>query len=398
MHVLINAASANMGGALTYLINVVRQLPARAPENRFTVVLPAASRPKVETFGPFPNVTLVDYPHADTGGLARNYFDQVEIPRMVRRLQADVLFSSTGFGTFRSPCPQVLLVRNAAYFSPEFQQMYRELGRSLRRNTVRRWLSLASIRAADVTLFPTRAMQEMVGDWIDLRGRRTEVIHYGFDHEAFAARRAEDARFERLDRWRAEGYTVLLNVSTYAVHKSFEVLVEALPHLKTAGHRVKLVTTTSREKTTDKAEYDALVRRAEALGVREDWCELGYVPYEALRSLYARADVYVFPSFTESFGHSLVEAMASGLPVVASDMPVNVEVCEAAGVYFPVFDAAACADRIGQVLCEPAVRERMRQAALRRAQAFSWQQYVDTLMACFRDLVASERKPQEVVA
>ncbi|GIV57675.1 MAG: glycosyl transferase [Rhodothermaceae bacterium] len=398
MRVLINAASANMGGALTYLINVVRQCPARAPDDHVTVVLPAASRPKVEAFGPFPNVTLLDYPYADTGGPARNYFDQVEIPRMVRHRQADVLFSSTGFGTFRSPCPQVLLVRNPVYFSKDFHRKYRELGRSLRRNTIRRWLSLASIRAADVTLFPTKAMQGMVEEWIDLRGRRTEVIHYGFDHEAFAARRAEDARFEQIDRWRADGYAILLNVSTYAVHKSFEVLVEALPHLKAAGHRVKLVTTTSREKTTDKAEYDALVRRADDLGVREDWLELGYVPYEALGSLYARADVYVFPSFTESFGHSLVEAMASGLPVVASDMPVNVEVCEGAGVYFPVFDAAGCAARVGEVLTAPERRERMREAARIRAQAFSWQQYVDTLMACFRDLVASERQVREMVS
>ncbi|RMH64888.1 MAG: glycosyltransferase [Bacteroidetes bacterium] len=115
------------------------------------------------------------------------------------------------------------------------------------------------------------------------------------------------------------------------------------------------------------------------------------MPYEALGSLYARADVYVFPSFTESFGHSLVEAMASGLPVVASDMPVNVEVCEGAGVYFPVFDAAGCAARVGEVLTMPARRERMQEAARARAQAFSWQQYVDALMTCLHNLIASER-------
>src|SRR5690606_7239692 len=124
-----------------------------------------------------------------------------------------------------------------------------------------------------------------------------------------------------------ENHRVLLNVSTFSVQKNLETLIEALARLRERGLDVVLLTTTSRDKTTDTAEYDALVRRAEELGVRQNWVELGYVPYHELGHLYELADLYVFPSFTESFGHSLVEAMACGLPVVASGMPVNREVC-----------------------------------------------------------------------
>ncbi len=386
VHVLVNAASAHMGGALTYLLNVVRCLSQVAPADRFTVYLPSHSRDKVEAMGPFTNVTLVDYPYHTTGGPARNYFDQIVIPRQLRARQADVLFSSTGFGTFVSPRPQVLLIRNAAYFSPDFRSMYRKLGRSLRRNTMRRHLSLASIRAADVTLFPTEAMRDMVQPYIDLTNRRTRVLPYGFDHEAFSQGKATVSGWrERFETWKSEGYALLLNVSTYAVHKNFETLIEALPHVKAGGRKVKLLTTTSREKTSDKAEYDAMVRRAEALGVKEDWVELGYVPYEALHALYAAADLYVFPSFTESFGHSLVEAMAAGLPVAAADMPVNREVCGEAGRYFETFNPKDCARVVEDVLGDAEVRRQLSDASLSRAQDFSWPRYTAQLVELFRE-------------
>src|SRR5690606_25403891 len=124
----------------------------------------------------------------------------------------------------------------------------------------------------------------------------------------------------------------------------------------------------SRDKTPDTAEYDALVRRTGELGVRQNWVELGYVPYPELGHPSELADLYVFPSFTESFGHSLVEAMACGLPVVASGMPVNREVCGDAGVYFDTFDAADCANKIAAVLTDASKAEDLVAASRRRAE------------------------------
>lgn len=384
MHVLVNAASAHMGGAVTYLQNVLRWVPVVAPDCRFTVFVPAATRDRLSSL-PATNVRLETYPFAHTSGLPRLFFDQVYLPYRVYDWGADVLFSSTGFGTFFSPCPEVLLVRNLAYFDEAFQARYRALGRSLRKNTLRRWMSLLSIMRADTVLFPTRAMQRMVEAYTTLNGQQVQAIHYGFDHEAFAKPDGEPLpQQSQIAQWKAEGYHILLNVSTFAVQKNFETLIEALAHLAEAGLKVKLLTTTSRARTTDTAEYDALVQRAERLGVRAAWVELGYVPYGQLSALYEAADVYVFPSFTESFGHSMVEAMASGLPVVAAETPVNREVCGEAGLFFGVYDAAACAASIEQVVADEAVRQHLREASRKRAEDFSWQRYVEQLVDVLR--------------
>ena len=103
--------------------------------------------------------------------------------------------------------------------------------------------------------------------------------------------------------------------------------------------------------------------RARELGVEDMWIESGYVQYEQLRSLYEVSDLFVFPSFTESFGHSLVESMASGLPVVAADMPVNREVCEEGATYFSKFDPEACAKKIQFLLEDSSQRNELKKHA-----------------------------------
>lgn len=388
MRVLINAASAHMGGSVTYLQNVLRWLPEMAPAAQFITYVPEATLEKLDRLDGQGGIQLRAYPYASTQGLRRVYFDQVEIPRIARGEGVDVLFSSTGFGTFLSPSPEVLLLRNPLYFNRTFEERYRDLGRSLLRTKLRRWYSLLCARWADVVLFPTRAMQDMVEQHADLSTKRAEAIHYGFDHDTFSAREGRDPRIDEIDDWKKKGHKILLNISTYAVHKNLETLIEALPHLRENGHRIKLVTTTSRERANRYSEeYDAMKRRAAELGVTEDWLELGYVNYDALRALYERGDVYVFPSFAESFGHSLVEAMAAGLPVVASNTQVNQEVCRQAGRYFPMFDAEACATQIESVLTDSKERDRMRQRSLQRAEDFSWKKYAEKLVEIFENCI-----------
>lgn len=372
-----------MGGALTYLKNVLRWAGEQTPEDHFLVYAPLSTQ---EQLGEkvASNIEVRSYPFSNTGGAARLFFDQVLIPRRVAEEGIDVLFSSTGFGSFVTPCPEVLLVRNPVYFDPAFQAKYEELGRSLLRTRVRRWHSLLSIQCSDVTLFPTQAMENMVGEHLSLAGKPTEALHYGFDEDRFCRGTAESEWSRHMRRLKKKGTRVLLNVSTYAVHKNFETLINALAQIRRQGHRIKLFTTTSREQTSDTEEYDALRRQADAQGVAEHWCEMGYVPYQHLHSIYRAADVYVFPSFTESFGHSLVEAMATRLPIVAADMPVNREVCGPAGQFFPPFDADQCARLIGELLQSDHDRQQLAQASSERAEHFSWERYTKDLLGLLR--------------
>jgi len=161
--------------------------------------------------------------------------------------------------------------------------------------------------------------------------------------------------------------------------------------LKERGQDVMLLTTTAREDTSDKQEYDRLKRTARELGVDSMWQELGYVSYDDLAAVYSLSSIFVFPSFTESFGHPLVESMAFGLPIVAGNAPVNREVCGEAGMYHDLFDPVDCAEKITHVLQNDDVHARMKQVAAERARKFSWSDYTKRLLGLFRELIENRQ-------
>ncbi len=392
MRVLINAASANMGGAFTYLKNLIQWLPVLSPEHQFIVIAPAATKEKLQSEKPGSNIEFKEFPYSNTGGPGRLYFDQVSIPKFINENNIDILFSSTGFGTFYSPCPEIILIRNPVYFNMDFQKKYEELGRSLKRTKFRRWYSTQSIQRADTILFPTDAMKEMVAAHTDLENKYTKSIHYGFDGDRFFSDSSDGNPWkEEMRNWKKEGYKILLNISTYAVHKNFETLIQAAAELQDRGQKFKLLTSTSRDRTKDKDEYDQLLALAKSSGIIDHWVELGYVSYNTLQHIYKESDVYVFPSFTESFGHSLVEAMATGLPVVAADMPVNREVCQPAGLYFSTYNQHDMAVSLENLLTDDQVYDEQSRLSRERSQHFSWKKYTQQLLDEFHHLLDSKK-------
>jgi glycosyltransferase involved in cell wall biosynthesis len=102
---------------------------------------------------------------------------------------------------------------------------------------------------------------------------------------------------------------------------------------------------------------------------------------EALARAYSGADLFVFPSRTDTFGLVLIEAMASGLPVAAYPVPGPMDVVadSGAGVLDPDLGAAVTA-----ALRLP------RSAAVARARAFRWEAAVDQFEAAIEDCLLRE--------
>ena len=115
------------------------------------------------------------------------------------------------------------------------------------------------------------------------------------------------------------------------------------------------------------AEVEAAMARAGDL-VRV----LGYVPDEDLPSLYAGADLFVYPSLHEGFGLPVLEAMACGAPVLTSDRSSLPEVAGDAAVLVDPTSTTAIADGMARVLGDAALGARLRDLGLRRAGRFGW--------------------------
>ena len=130
-------------------------------------------------------------------------------------------------------------------------------------------------------------------------------------------------------------------MSHYNYYRNFDTLFRALPILSERLHRKKmklfLTCQLSPRKKPGSYRAESASSLMNSLGVSENVVELGTVPYRSLHHLYRASDIYVSPAYAESFAHPLLESMSSGLPLVASDLPVHREICGDAATYFPRF-------------------------------------------------------------
>jgi glycosyltransferase involved in cell wall biosynthesis len=384
MRLFINSLAASAGGGLTYIRNVLPHLAA-TPDLHVTV---AAGRDLEAEFRGCDNLEFLA---SEIPTARRFWYEQSSLAGLIRRCRAEVLLSTGNFALRKSPVPQILLSRNSIYTSADF---YRDLRsrheyRAWLDTRLRAFLAKKSIAWADVTVAPSESFAAELRRWT---GVEVRAIHHGFDPEAFS-RDHTPLEPEVDEKLRAtEGSLKLLFVSHYNYYRNFETLIRALPFLRDrcGGGSVKLLLTCKLAAGENPGSYrpEAAARLVRELGVLDDVVELGAIPYAQLHQLYRRADIYVTAAYTETFAHPLVEAMASGLPVVASDLPVHREICGDAAVYFPRFSAQELAGRIAEVASSADLAQRLSSRGSSRSAAFSWRKHVDELLLLSRSLMA----------
>ena len=123
---------------------------------------------------------------------------------------------------------------------------------------------------------------------------------------------------------------------------------------------------------------------------------LGAVPNADLPPVLAACDVYLGPATGgESFGIVLVEAMAAGLPVVASDIPGYDEVVRPGldALLVPPRDPAALAAAVARVLDEAGLADRLATGGPERAASFDWEVVVGRLEGLYRRATEAEAPP-----
>jgi glycosyltransferase involved in cell wall biosynthesis len=396
MHLFMNALAATAGGGLTYVRNVVPQIAARN-DAKATVLLDAGLRQEFQTL---PNVNFLEWEGFRRPAL-RFWLEQRVVRKLASRSSAGVLLSAGNFAVWNSPMPQLLLSRNALYTSRDFDADLRERGETVLWLDTRLKAEFAkwSIRAADRVVAPSQAFADELCCWT---GVPISAIHHGFDRDLFLQDRSPlpDAVRRKLEC--TGGELRLLFVSHYNYYRNFETLIRALPLIRRelAPRPIRLFLTCKLAPGSNPGAYRperaaALVRQ---LNLSREVVELGSIPYSLLHHVYRSADVYVSPAYAESFAHPLVEAMSSGLPVVASDLPVHREICGEAGLFFQPFSAGELAQRVLEVASSSELASRLAHAGLARANEFSWKRHVDQILSLASEIGSGSPKKTAVAS
>ena len=390
IRLFINGLAASAGGGLTYLRNVIPHL-ARRVDAEATVLVSPAIRGEFGSL-PLPNVSFVEMSES-SGALRRFVREQAALPKLIGRSGSQVLISAGNFALWNCPVPQILLSRNSLYTSGDFVRDLQARGAyGIWADTVvKGWVARRSIAVADVTVAPSEAFAQELTRWT---GRKILSVHHGFDAATFNSDETPlpGAVQARLDE--GKDAVRLLFVSHYNYYRNFETLFRALPILieRLGRSKLKLFLTCRLRSTENPGSYraDAASSLVNVLRSSDSVVELGTISYRSLHHLYRACQIYVTPAYAETFAHPLIEAMSSGLPVVASDLAVHREICGDAGVYFPAFSPKALAERLMEVHGSPELAGKLSSNGQRRAHDFSWSKHVDRLVELATELVQRE--------
>lgn len=381
IHLFINALAASAGGGLTYIRNVLPRLALRE-DVRATVLLATSLRDE------FTSSARLNIIATDVAGSARRFwYEQSALPTIIRDSQAEILLSAGNFALFRSPIPQILLSGNALYTSRDFERDLRDRGEhalwidNAIKGTFARW----SLSIAECTIAPSEAFAADLRRWT---ARNVLAIHHGFDREIFRGSSEPLAKDVQAKLDTADGSLKLLFVSHYNYYRNFETLLRAIAILKKELYprSVRLFLTCKLNSAENPGSYRAESAAAllRHLQLSNEVIELGAIPYGLLHHVYRACDLYVTPAYVETFAHPLVEAMASGVPVIASDLPVHREICGKAALYFPSFSAEDLAATV--VGMADSAEDTMRKNGLLRSQDFSWDRHIEAVLLVARRL------------
>ncbi len=288
-----------------------------------------------------------------------------------RRARVDLVHAMANFGPAWGGFRRVVTVHDLQYLATP------ELLSRASRTATHALVALAARRADRVIAVSAAGRDEIVAG-LGIARERIDVVPHGVrpvaprDSAATAAVRERHGLGQR---------PVILTVATNVAHKNLPALIDALALIEPARRPVAIF---AGHATDD----GSLADLALAAGVAQDVRLLGACSTEQLESLYALGACLVLPTLHEGFGMPALEAMARSLPVVCSDIPALREVAGAAALYFDPRSPEQVAARIGQLLGDEALAQRLRQLGLARATQFSWSQAAAATLASYRRALA----------
>jgi glycosyltransferase involved in cell wall biosynthesis len=251
-----------------------------------------------------------------------------------------------------------------------------------------------SLRRADALITDSEAVrQELIADFA-VAPERVTAIHLGVD-PTFRPRAAEELR-PALARHSLQPGGYLLSVATLEPRKKLDRLVAAYAELpETLRRQYPLVLTGA------PGWLEGPIRTAIERGHAAGWLRfLGYVPEDELPLVYAGARALAMISVYEGFGLPVLEAMASGLPVVAYDCAAAAQLirCGKNGVLAPFADLPAFVRHALALACDGALRRAIGEQARRSACELDWDgiaaRFEGVLAAVIRQVAAPAEAPR----
>jgi len=349
-HLLSGEASYRSAGIHGYILNTLRHLPKVSPDLRLTALVnrgadvPSGIQAQPSAF-------------STTNPILRILWEQLAAPFALARAKPDLLH---GMG-FSLPLawrgPSVVTI-----YDMSFVRYPERLGRS-RRLYLRLAIRISARRAQRIIAISESGKAEIAA-LLGVPLSQIDVALPGVGEQFQPATTKQVGEFRRRmglpDRF-------ILYVGTLEPRKNLDTLLRAYAQLP-RKQGIKLVLVGAQGWQTA-----PMLQLIERLNLRDDVLLPGFVPNNELPLWHASAEVFAYPSVYEGFGLPLLEAMACGTPVIASNITSLPEAVGDAGLLVSPLDTAAWSAALSSLLEDHDRRATLTARGLARARGFSWE-------------------------
>ncbi len=373
--ICIDARKLDDFGIGSYVRNLVSALARMASKDEFWLLVPNGAEAFTSRLpGNF-------HPVVETS-VGYSLREQLAVSRRLAEIGPDLYHATHYILPGRLPCPAVVTIHDLihllypqflphrfAYYYARFM-IRRALGRA------RSIITVSKTSSNDLRrLFPASTT-------------RVDVVHNGVD-AVFSKEIGEDEIAERLRRLEVRP-PYFLFVGNPKPHKNLDLLLRAFAAV--AGVAVAGADSVPERLVVvgDRGDASPTQRLSDELGIGERVDLLGYVEASSLPAVYRGATALVHPSHYEGFGLPVVEAMASGTPVIASDIPALREIASGAAEWIDPGDETTLSEALLKLSTDPARRQELAHRGLEQARRFSWDECAEKTSEIYRQAIAKE--------
>jgi glycosyltransferase involved in cell wall biosynthesis len=379
MRVAINLLTDNPdhpSGAHWFWTRVIPEMAKRlVGDEEFQLVVSPRMRPLHEGYGP--NVSYLTFPWSNERQKLRTLSEHALTPFLLRRAGTDI------FSTLIAPA-----VKPAPALVAHFKTLHAYTAPGALRPAARIYRQLTyphTVKVADAIIINSESLRDEVNRYLDVDPAKLHLIPEAVDHELF---RPGD-RDEAWEAVRTHGVSrpFVLFVSSLWAYKNCEGVIRAFAQARAQlGDRQLVIVGSGRDE-----EYVGRLKvLTDELGLADHIVWVGGIPLESTVAFYRSADVFVYPSFNETFGLPILEAMACGCPVVTSSVSSMPETAGGAALLADPHHPESIGAAIVEA-CGPA-EERLRAAGPVRAAMFNWATTAERTLDVYRAVHAAMQR------
>ncbi len=291
----------------------------------------------------------------------RVLYEQAVLPILAWRNKIDVLHSPANVSPFILPCLCVLTLHDVTSFvfpglTPIIFRYYWNIAFKI------------SARLAHLIITASRSAKSDLVKSLGVSEEKIEIIYHGSEPEISDSRNRSYLGLVQ-NKGESDAPYILWVGKMYS-HKNLTRLLYAYKRLKKTYQNISHRLVFCGMKGWG---YSALIRTIEELALEDKVIFTGYVPDDVLKSIYASASLFVFPSLTEGFGLPVLEAMSYQVPVITSNCGAMAEIAGEAALLVDPYNVEEIAEAMHRVLTDETLRAVLIKKGLKRAKEFSWE-------------------------